>query len=95
MSRVSQGTCNQKMPDELIELYRLVLVDGVMIESFKKNGIINIWTVDAKNRAQQYWVEFTSRGPNFILRPVRFNGFGGVSIKEVLGVGILNPRPDG
>lgn len=86
MSGISKET---RMPEELRELYRLVLKEGVKVESFYDGSTLNIWSRGAKNSTQQYWAEFGESGLNFIEKPLRGIGF---TMRETIGIGIINPR---
>lgn len=72
MSRVSQKACNARMPDALKELYRLVLKDGVRVESFMDGDTLNVWTRGTEDRCLRYWAEFTPNdGAHYIEQPFR------------------------
>lgn len=90
MSRVSQKVYNTRMSDALKELYRLVLKDGVRVESFMDGDTLNVWTRGTEDRCLRYWAEFTpNNGAHYIEQPHRLRpGWKG----EDIGVGIINTK---
>jgi hypothetical protein len=82
---------NNKIPDALKELYRLVLKDGVRVESFMDGHTLNVWTRGTDYNGLQYWAEFNSMGSHFIERPLRLSSPGWIT-SERIGLGIINPN---